>query len=41
MIKVKDLKIADVRYFDKVHNGLEFTDPVSRVVLLNRGEQNA
>lgn len=38
MIKVKDLKIADVRYFDKVHNGLEFTDPVSRVVLLNRGD---
>ncbi len=38
MIKVKDIKLADVRYFDKVHNGLEFTDPVSRVVLLNRGD---
>ena len=38
MIKVKDLKVADVRYFDKEHNGLEFADPVSRVVLLNRGD---
>ena len=38
MIKVKDLKIADVRYFDGAHNGLEFTEPLSRVVLLNRGD---
>lgn len=38
MIKVKDIKIADVRYFDREHNGLEFTDAVSRVILLNRGD---
>ena len=38
MIKVKDIKLADVRYFDIHHNGLEFVEPVSRVVLLNRGD---
>lgn len=38
MIKVKDLTVADVRFFDKEHNGLEYTDAVSRVVLLNRGD---
>lgn len=38
MIKVKDLTVADVRYFDKEHNGLEYTNAVSRVVLLNRGD---
>ena len=38
MIKVKDIKVADVRYFDGEHNGLEFTEPLSRVVLLNRGD---
>lgn len=38
MINVKDLKVADVRYFDKEHNGLEYAEPVSRVVLLNRGD---
>ena len=38
MIKVKDLKVADVRFFDQAHNGLEFVEPVSRVVLLNRGD---
>lgn len=38
MIKVKDLTVADVRYFDKEHNGLEYAEPVSRVVLLNRGD---
>ena len=38
MIKVKDIKLADVRYFDREHNGLEFTDAVSRVILLNRGD---
>ena len=38
MIKVKDLTVADVRYFDQAHNGLEYTEPVSRVVLLNRGD---
>lgn len=38
MIKVKDLKVADVRYFDKAHNGMEYTQPLSRVVLLNRGD---
>ena len=34
MIKVKDLTVADVRYFDKEHNGLEYAEPVSRVVLI-------
>ena len=38
MINVKDLKVADVRYFDKENNGLEFVDAVSRVVILNRGD---
>ena len=38
MINVKDLTVADVRYFDQAHNGLEYTEPVSRVVLLNRGD---
>lgn len=38
MIKVKNIKVADVRYFDGEHNGLEFTEPLSRVVLLNRGD---
>lgn len=38
MIKVKDLTVADVRYFDKAHNGMEYTQPLSRVVLLNRGD---
>jgi hypothetical protein len=38
MINVKDLKVADVRYFDTARNGLEFVAPVSRVVLLNRGD---
>ena len=38
MINVKDLKVADVRYFDEAHNGLEYTEPVSRVILLNRGD---
>ena len=38
MIKVKDLKVADVRYFDMAHNGIEYAEPVSRVVLLNRGD---
>ena len=38
MIKVKDLCVADVRYFDEKHNGMEYTDPVSRVILLKRGD---
>ena len=38
MIKVKDLIVADVRYFDMIHNGLEYTGPISKVILLNRGD---
>lgn len=38
MIRVKDLKSADVRYFDLEHNGMELTQPVSKVILLNRGD---
>lgn len=38
MIRVKDLKVADVRFFDKEHNGMEYTQPLSKVVLLNRGD---
>ena len=38
MINTKDLKIAAIRYYDDEHNGMEFTDPVSHVVLLNRGD---
>ena len=37
-IKTKDLKLAEVRYFDKENNGLELTPPLSYVVLLNRGD---
>lgn len=37
IINTKELKIAAVRYFDKDKNGLELTDPISHVVLLNRG----
>ena len=38
MINVKDLKVADVRYYDVEHNGMEWTKPLSKVVLLNRGD---
>lgn len=37
MINTKELKVAAVRYFDKDKNGLELTDSVSHVILLNRG----
>lgn len=38
MINTKDLKLAAVRYYDNEHNGMEFTDPISHVVLFNRGD---
>lgn len=37
-IDTKNLKIADVRYYDSEHNGLELTCPISKVVLYNRGD---
>ena len=38
IIKTENLKLAEVRYFDVERNGLEFTPPLSHVVLLNRGD---
>lgn len=37
-IKTSDLREAVVRHFDIANNGLEFTAPLSRVILLNRGD---
>lgn len=37
-INTKDLRLAEVRYFDVENNGLEYTPPLSYVVLLNRGD---
>ena len=37
-INTKDLKLAEVRYFNVERNGLELTPPLSHVVLLNRGD---
>ncbi len=36
--KVENLSVAEVRYFSKEDNGVEFTDPVSYVFLVNRDE---
>lgn len=38
MINTKNLKLAAVRYYNDVRNGMEFTDPLSYVVLFNRGD---
>ena len=37
-INTRDLKLAEVRYYDAEHNGLELTRPLAYVVLLNRGD---
>lgn len=37
-VNTKDLKVAEVRYYDVDHRGLEYTKPVSHVILLNRGD---
>lgn len=37
-IKTRDLREAAVRHFDVANNGLEYTLPLSRVILLNRGD---
>lgn len=33
--KTKDLKIAEVRYYDALHKGIEYTPPISHVILCN------
>ena len=38
MIKTENIKLAEVRYFDVENNGLEYTPPLSHVILLNRGD---
>lgn len=37
-VNTDDLKLAEVRYYDVEHNGLEYTKPLAYVVLLNRGD---
>ena len=37
-VNTSDLKLAEVRYYDVPHNGLEYTKPLAYVVLLNRGD---
>ena len=37
-VNTKDLRLAEVRYYDAAHNGLEYTKPLANVVLLNRGD---
>lgn len=37
-VNTKDLSVAEVRYYDKEKNGLEYTSPLSYVILLNRGD---
>ena len=34
VIKTKDLKLAQVRYYDEKHNGLEYSEPLSNVILV-------
>lgn len=33
-IKTKDLKLAHVRYYDEKHKGLEYSEPLSSVILV-------
>ena len=37
-VNTKNLSVAEVRYYDLEKNGLEYTPPLSHVVLLNRGD---
>lgn len=38
MFNTENLRIAEIRNFDVEHMGLEFTNPVGYVLLLNRGD---
>lgn len=35
--KVRDLKLAELKYYDEEHNGIEVMEPLSYVVLLRMG----
>lgn len=37
-ICVDNLKLAELKYFDKEHNGIELTEPLSYIVLFNNGD---
>lgn len=36
-ISVDNLKLAELKYFDKEHNGVELTAPLSYIILFNNG----